>query len=645
MSVGTRAEAGAADRGAYELLLQAPVALVVFAGRDNIIEFVNDLFLPIAGLSREELLYQPAFKVMPMAASQGFAELLERIRATGEPLQLKEHETIIDRNGRQELFWLNISYQPIREPDGQVDRVMIMVTDVSEQVLSRRRLESGERQMSSLANAMPQLVWISEPSGRVTYYNERVSDFTGAVRLPDGSWSWEGLLHPDDIGPTSKAWAEAVASGNMYQMEHRVQVKDGTYRWLLSRGVPMRDDEGKIIRWYGTATDIHQVKMAEEMQAATAQRIKVSERRFRGTFENAAVGIAHVALDGHWLLVNDKLCSIVGYSRSELLQIGFQDITYPEDLEGDLELAGQLLRGEITTYTLEKRYIRKSGEIIWISLTASIERDEQGRPEFFISVVQDITEQKRLQEEQKQFAERLEMLVQQRTRELQVSNEDLQQFAHVASHDLKEPVRKIRTFAGRLQLDAESRLSEQGKVFLGKIESAAERMYNMIDGVLSYSTLTSTRQANEPVSLEEVIAQVESDLEVVLQQKQGVIRHSALPTIHGAAVLIHQLFYNLVNNSLKFSRPDLPPVIEVEANPASSGFVEIRVRDNGIGFEPELAGKIFETFTRLHSRDRYEGTGLGLALCKKIVERHGGTIRAEAEVGKGAVFFIILPES
>jgi PAS domain S-box-containing protein len=247
---------------------------------------------------------------------------------------------------------------------------------------------------------------------------------------------------------------------------------------------------------------------------------------------------------------------------------------------------------------------------------------------------------------QKAVESGLEKVVAERTKELQRSNEDLLQFAHVASHDLKEPVRKIRTFANRLLEDETSSLSLRSRVFIKKIDNAAERMFQMIEGVLRYSTMTNLDEDTSDLDLNQVLRQIETDLEIKIQDLKASIRYSGLPVIRGAPVLIHQLFYNLLNNSLKFVRTDVQPQITITAKMLTSEaapWVSIDVADNGIGFLQDHAESIFNTFTRLNTKDQYEGTGLGLSLCKKIVERHGGTITATATPNKGAIFSIRLP--
>ena len=253
----------------------------------------------------------------------------------------------------------------------------------------------------------------------------------------------------------------------------------------------------------------------------------------------------------------------------------------------------------------------------------------------------------------KEYAEKLEQQVRRRTRELrrlnislENSNDDLQQFAHVASHDLKEPVRKIRTFTGRLLDEFGGNLPPEAKVFLNKINHAAQRMATMIEGVLVYATVNNNEQKIETIDLNQVLANVESDLELVIEASKAEIRRDKLPTIEGAPVLIYQLFYNLLNNALKFTKTTDKPLIVIKSSltaGAGKRIAEVSIKDNGIGFDQDQAEAIFEAFARLNSKDRYEGTGLGLALCKKIAERHHGSITAMGKPNEGAEFVVRLP--
>jgi signal transduction histidine kinase len=258
--------------------------------------------------------------------------------------------------------------------------------------------------------------------------------------------------------------------------------------------------------------------------------------------------------------------------------------------------------------------------------------------------------------ELEQYSQRMEMLVAERTTDLARSNEDLQQFAHVASHDLKEPLRKIATFSNILNSEQKDVLSDKAKVYLQKIETASVRMSQMIEGILTYSTVNANEQEFQRIDLNEVMREVENDLELAILQKEAQVIYHNLPRVSGIKLLLHQVLYNLVNNALKFSRAGTPPVITITAvtamkevtaraefNLKPGNYVQVDIGDNGIGFGSESAESIFGVFSRLNSKDKYEGTGLGLALCRKIVHRHGGAIWAEGDETKGACFHLLLP--
>jgi signal transduction histidine kinase len=277
--------------------------------------------------------------------------------------------------------------------------------------------------------------------------------------------------------------------------------------------------------------------------------------------------------------------------------------------------------------------------------------DMKGNTQGVLTFATDVSDQVRtrlkVEESEKQYrdlSEGLEVIVDKRTAELRRSNDDLQQFAHVASHDLKEPVRKLKTFINRLSDEFGDRIPAKGREYIDKMRNASARMYTMIEGVLKYSSFSEVVQEIEEVDLNDVMQSIETDLEVVIFMKKAVIEKGTLPVIQGAQVLLYQLFYNLVNNSLKFAKDK--PMIRISARIIKLDGVdhaEISVSDNGIGFRQDYAGQIFHAFARLHSKDHYEGTGLGLALCKKIVERHYGTITAIGEENKGSTFIVSLP--
>lgn len=291
------------------------------------------------------------------------------------------------------------------------------------------------------------------------------------------------------------------------------------------------------------------------------------------------------------------------------------------------------------TFQLEHKFVQADGSIGWVFSRAIPILDKQGNIIEWFGASSDISARK-------QHESDLERRVEYRTRELQRSNEELQQFAHVASHDLKEPVRKIKNFSFKLQNALSKATEPDVGVYISKILSSAERMSLMIEGVLKYSSLDESEKDIESVDLQKVFADIQSDLEMLIEQKNATINITDLPWIDGIRVLIYQLFYNLIINALKFVKEDSDPVIDISGTTVDIGdieYVRVHISDNGIGFNPSQSRIIFDTFRRLHSKGEYDGTGLGLSLCRKIVEMHHGTIEACGEKNAGATFTVTLP--
>ncbi len=273
------------------------------------------------------------------------------------------------------------------------------VVDITEHLRSRTPLRESEQRWRNLTEALPQFVWTASADGTADYFSTQITQYTGRAESELLAWGWMDVLHPDDRDRTRTIWSEAIANGCDHEVEHRIRGSDGAYRWFTTRGVPIRDTAGQIVKWFGTCTDITEHKRAE-------QALRESEKRFRGTFENAAVGIANVDFEGRWLSVNQRLCDIVGYTREELLQKTFQEITYPEDLASSLEKFIPFTQGKLPDFSLQKRYVRKDGSTVWVELCESLQRDETGRPLYVIVMIQDISERKRLEEELRESEQR-----------------------------------------------------------------------------------------------------------------------------------------------------------------------------------------------------------------------------------------------
>lgn len=376
----------------------------------------------------------------------------------------------------------------------------------------------------------------------------------------------------------------------------------------------------------------------------TKEALEESQARFRATFEQAAVGIAHVSTDGRWQRVNQKLCDIVGYTREELMNKTFQDITHPDDLDTDLDNVRKVLAGEISTYSMEKRYFHKDGSLVWVKLTVSLVRDSLEQPKYFISVVEDITASKQAEEELKAYREHLEELVKARTSELEAINRELEGFSYSISHDLRAPLRYINGFVELLTKKSHASLDDKSRHYLQVISDSARQMGRLIDDILSFVRMGKAEMLNTRMSLDKIIAEAMSTLSSETDGRVIAWKVNPLPDINGDPAMIGTVIVNLLSNAIKFTRPRPEAEIEIGVLPPKKDEDVFYVRDNGVGFDMKYSDKLFNLFQRLHGTEEFEGTGLGLANVRRIIHRHGGRTWAEGTLNEGATFYFSLPK-
>lgn len=513
--------------------------------------------------------------------------------------------------------------------------------NLENQILERQKMESALRQSEARYRAIvedqTELICRFLPDGTLTFVNEAYCRYFQKTQEELIGQAFILVVLQEDWQPVQKQLSALSRENPVTTVTHRVILQDGevrTHQWI-DRAI--FDERGCLVEIQAVGRDI-----TERVRAEAA--LRESEERFRSAFECAPIGKALVGKDGRWLQVNPAVCKIFGYSESELLATNFQAITHPDDLETDLNCVRQLLAGEISSYQIEKRYSHKLGRAVPVLLSVSLVRDMGGNPLYFIAQMQDITAQKQAEAALKAYAAQLE-----------ASNRELQDFAYVASHDLQEPLRKIQTFGDRLKAKCFEALSEQGRDYLERMLSAASRMQTLIDDLLALARVTTQGQPFVPVNLAAVVREVLSDLEVGIELAGGRVETEELPEIEADPTQMRQLLQNLIDNALKFHRPGEAPAVKIRSSkrlkpeaqptlPSSTAEVcQITVEDNGIGFDEKYLEKIFLPFERLHSRSHYSGTGIGLALCRKIAGRHGGSIAAKSTPGKGATFTVTLP--
>jgi len=317
---------------------------------------------------------------------------------------------------------------------------------------------------------------------------------------------------------------------------------------------------------------------------------------------------------------------IFGYTTEEIVGEHVSRFL-PAGMAPDAELAA----AERERFEEEALRVRKGGETFWADVVVTAIRDGDGKLRGFAKIVRDVTERKLLDDALRQSQAKLAQ-----------SNRELQDFAMVASHDLQEPLRKVQMFGDKLRRRYANELGDEGRDWLTRMMNAAARGQSLIQGLLAFSRVTTKAQPKIPVDLGQTAREVVGDLEARIADVGGRVEIGALPTIQADPLQMRQLLQNLIGNALKFRKPEEPPVVRLEAAP-SNGVVHLSVADNGIGFDEKYVDRIFKLFQRLHERGTYEGSGMGLAICRKIVERHGGQITARSEPGRGTTFLIDLP--
>jgi PAS domain S-box-containing protein len=391
---------------------------------------------------------------------------------------------------------------------------------------------------------------------------------------------------------------------------------------------PTHGRDGGVDGWVTTMLDITERKRAE----ATLRR---SEGEFRSFFELGTFGAVQAEPhSGRLLRVNERFCQIAGRPRHELLGTSVLDLVHPDERESDWEKFQRMVRGETDDYTAEKRYIRKDGGIVWVYVAARLVRDAAGKPVRTIGTVIDITQRREAQER-----------LHQQARLLARSVSDLEDFAHITAHDLKEPLRGMRLTIGMLKEDAAARLNADDVSRLDKLDALSARMDDLLDATLRYSRVGHDPLNPTRTDMGGVAAEAVESLRPMLSESGARVEIMPdLPTVECDRTLVRQVLANLIANAVKYNVAREKRVV-VSAD-AGGPVPVFSVKDNGIGIAPDHRDDIFQMFKRLHGRDdSRRGTGAGLAIVKRIVDRHGGRIWVESEPGQGSKFsFTLAPD-
>ncbi len=541
-----------------------------------------------------------------VAVLASVARLVQPMRRIAAALRLRTE-------GRSEVRVPVAGPREVAELAAELNR-MIDTSELREEDLRRFRL--------AMDSSADMIVLVDRATMRFVDANSTICRLLGYTREELLAKRLDEVLpvsHEELAAAYDRQIADPSAPGGMTSY---YRCKDGSQLPFESKRQVLRSGDKLLI-------SIVSRDIRERIAAESA--LRESEERFRRTFELAASGVAHIGLDRRFLRVNRRLCEILGYSEAELLSITGKQISHPDDLDVINEQRPRLYAGEIDAVRVEKRYLRKDGSTVWVAFSMNVERDAAGKPQYEIAVFDDITSRKQA-----------ETALQHAHDELARSNSELEQFAYVASHDLQEPLRMVSSYTQLVLRRYGDRLEGDAKEFMAYVIDGAARMKQLIEDLLAYSRVGTLGKAFKPVALEAALRRAISNLRAAIEEAGAAVTYDALPSVEADAMQLAQLFQNLIGNALKFRSASVPR-IHVSSLEKETEW-EFGVNDNGIGIEPQYFERIFMVFQQLHNKGEYPGTGIGLAICKKVVERHGGRIWLESRLGEGSTFHFTLPK-
>ena len=647
---------------AYNLFNQTPLPVSILKGPELIVEMANAPTLQLWGKG-PEVIGLPLEEAVPEVKGQGYLELINEVRETGVAKQVYERPVTLVRNGRQELSYINYIYQPYYEEDStKAVGVLAIGNEVTGQVQLRQKVEESEGRFRTLAESTPVLISVADETGKATYFNKGWTELTGRPVEELLHFGWADFLHPDDKDRFVKLYLDAFGIQGPLTGEFRVLNPKGEYRWLLAHGAPRYTTDGGFAGYVCACTDITENKLVEQRLQTALEQVRLSKEAAElGTFDmNMENG------DMHW----DERCRIlfgISHHQPVSYDLDFIQRLHPDDQQRVVEIVNNAFDKSLSNgdYDVEYRTVgAEDGIIRWVRAKGKVYFDTRDKPIRFIGSVLDITEQKTaIQKIERLVAERTYELGQanaalaESNQDLSRSNENLEQFAYAASHDLKEPIRKINFFANRLKEHLHDTLDKDASSYFERLETSTNRMSTLIDDLLTYSHISLGANLGDVVDINDILLLVKEDLELVIKEKGAEIIVGALPVVNGHKRQLQQLFENLVSNSLKYSKPGVPLRINITASIVSGGAIAldlkgedsakqfhlIEIKDNGIGFQQKDAERIFNVFTRLHGNSEYKGSGVGLSIARKVVENHKGYIRAESKENEGATFKVLLP--
>lgn len=639
-----------ARRQLQNLFMQAPVAICILKGKEFIVEMANDSMLKMWGKPASVMLDKPLLEGLPEAGAQEYDKLLEKVYTTGSTHMDEEAPFFKIEDGETKQTYVKFIYQPFYEETGEISGIMVLANDITPQVEARKKVEESETKFRNLIEQayMPIVIVKGEDyiyefanDAYLKIYGKKREDFIGRQMI-------EALPVLKDSQIETNL-AKVMKTGQT-QLFNEVPVEFGSNgdihtRYFTSIYQPLTEDN-RITGVISIVQEVTEQYLAKKIQ-------KQNEQDLRTILESMPQMAYRANADGTPVFHTEKFYTYTGLTLETAQETKWETIIHPDMLEeANKAWEESILTGKEFDYAVQ---IKRASDNTyrWYLSRAIALHNEKGETTQWVGTLTDI-------HEQKIFSEKLEAMVADRTEKLNASNKllehknvelaqtnkELESFNYVASHDLQEPLRKIQTFISIIK--ERNMVTEGGETYMNKVASSAERMSQLIQDVLTYSRLSAEGQFTE-TNLNTIISNVLNDFELAIEEKGAVIERDTLPIILAVPLQMHQLFSNLIGNSLKYSKEK--PVIKIHGEPVEyitkkgkpKNCLKITLSDNGIGFDEQYSQQIFKLFKRLHGKTEYSGTGIGLSICKKIVEFHKGSISAASTPGEGATFTIMLP--
>jgi PAS domain S-box-containing protein len=652
------------ERNLRATILQSPVAMCILRGPDFVLEIANERMFELWGRSANELLHKPIFDGLPEARNQGLEELLQTVLSTGEAFTASEHPVQFPRNNKLGTVYVNFVYHPFREGDGSVSGIIAVATEVTAQVLARKKIEESEQKFRSLVEQAPVAISVVEGP-------DYILSIVNNTMLAIWQKTAAEVLHKplfETMPETHNQGFEQLLQ-HVYRTGQRVSAnehplflqKDGA---LVKRYVnfvyePIKEADETVVGVMSVAIDVTE-------QVTARRQIEESSEELQLAIAVADLGTFRVDLASGKANFSQRVMDWFGFPGQELSVDMVALHVHPDDRKTFQDaLQHSYSNDENSRHDVTFRVEHpKTGELRFLHSSGKTYFTDDNKPYLLVGMVQDVTTQVLFEHQLKESEADLQKRVAERTLELQNlnyelkrTNQNLEEFAYAASHDMKEPIRKIHLFADRLKNELDEKLTETQRHLFSRVENATNRMNTLIEDLLTYSIISRGMSHMEDVDLHLKVQNVLVDLEVEIEEKKAEIEIGNLPVIRGQKRQMQQLFQNLIGNALKYCRPGVPPKISIHsrtvfgrdtplrlgADEAGRQYHLITVQDNGIGFNQEDAERIFNVFTRLHGNTEYKGTGVGLSIAKKVAENHQGYIWAESAPGQGTTFKVLLP--